>query len=298
MPPLFSLFLLLGLLLGPVLQAQNGLCFDRSLSLSSAEQITCRANGQPLTLRLQGGQSLTLMPPDMARLNQARIRSLRTDTLPSHQGPDRCISTAELDTFFVSEDFFLLDVIVEVPFSADGTFEGQSRLGWELLRQAGNCQGPRQTDSGPVTLTVKDIQARNLTLSARYEYLKQLDPTEQAGFAIQPGDLAEIRLIRGNDQSQARARLALMQQLLEQQPIFCQAPSIDPALPPDKALKRLSSPVTIRYFEAKHAPRAQALSEAIQFLFALPTQDLQVEDMQAAYGGTVPVADYLEVWFQ
>jgi hypothetical protein len=286
------------LLAGPAL-AQSPWAFEVRIPLPGSDQITWQAGAQSVQTTLDSGNRLVLMPPDMAQVDPGRIQLVQTDTLPPQgNSPARYVAHCVVDTLFFGERLFLTDVPVEVPYFADGTFAGTSRLGWHVFDGVGVCRGPQVTDGGEPSLVIQRVAAAAQPLEARFQQLLTWDESQASLFPLQAGDIEEVRLIRCDDAPSTRQRLATMKRLLSAHAQFCAGTSVDPAVPPAAALARIQHPVTIRYFEAQHAPRAEAMAQLLAYLLAIPSTEIFVENMVPHYGNHPPVLDYLELWFR
>lgn len=275
--------------------AQSYFLFDAELPMAADGSLTIHP-ANPLEVQMDQGNSLRLTPPDMALIPPARIISFASDTI-SRQGPDEIVMDMVLDTLFLTEAVYLTTVPVEVRAFDDRTFEGVSTLGRGLLAQIGRVSGGlRGTPAGQGSLIIEGVDPSMVPASQRFDfYLGSLFPFS-AGFPFQQGDLAEIRLISCNNLDDTFFILEELEYLFEQQPVYCASPSVDPAIPPSAAVARLGSQVTVRYFEAAHAQRAEALAELISGLFGIAPANVQTEDMRPFYGGNTPIQDYIEIW--
>jgi len=278
------------------LSAQDGYAgrdyfsFDVELPLGPGNTLGLGQQGD-IAARLDTGARIVLVPPDMARIEARHLLRIETDTLPQAAGTARCLSTCQLDTLFLGPELFWLDVRVEVPFYADGTYEGTSRLGQEALSALGE-RWSRQ----PEALRIEGVDPVHQPLASRRAQLRRFDPP--ATFPLARGDIAEVRLIPGSGQARAQARLAALGELLVEQPLFGQDTSVEDQLPRAKALARLTHPVTVRFFANEDEARAQALAAAATYLLGLPPSAARVENMLPAFGGVSPRTDYLEIWVQ
>ncbi len=243
-----------------------------------------------LAIPLQDGAEVKLIPPDMAMIPQERILRFELDTITNPNGPSSILSTCWLDTLYIDKDIFLTDIPVQISYFEDGTYEGTSGFGQDLLLEIGEWEISADQHS----LTFNQVSLANQTPLFRLEKLRQMNPG--AYFPFQIDDIEEIRLIRASSSSDVDQRIFLLENLLSTQPLFCKQPSTDPQLPPASALARIQAPVTVRYFEPFHAERASALGEGVAYLLGLQPTEVVIEDMLPSYQGQVPVQNYLEVW--
>ncbi len=271
--------------------------FDTNISLVDAEHIEIFGiDNSPVILN--AGSQLMLIPPDMAKVDQKYIQQVRTDTISMASGLDKCISTCFLDTFFINEDLFLSDVRIEVPYFIDGTYEGASEIGWKVFNQLGDCKGPVMKSDSSFVIHIERMDPAFMTLRGRLKNLLAIDSDTDPQFPLQWGDIEEVRLIKCNTRGATQQQIEIMNDLLSKQSFFCEAPTVDPQVPPAKAVARIDKAVTVRFFEPIHEERAVAVAESISYLFGIPMEEIKVEDMLSAFGGTPPFQDYLEVWFQ
>ncbi|MEM7655800.1 MAG: hypothetical protein AAF399_06700 [Bacteroidota bacterium] len=268
--------------------------FETILDLPDEQHIYLNPGGtRPIALG--SGYEIRLIPPDMALIDQARIQQTKADTIAQSGGPALIRTTCWVDSLFLTSDLFLLDFPMVIEYYEDGTFEGVSTFGWELFQRLGECVGP-QMEAGQAILRIRNLPADHLSETARFRHLLTVDPILATSLPFQTGDLGEIRLIGCNRRPQTQEKISSLATLLGNQALYCQSHSVDPQVPPIPAVSRLQQPVTVRFFEDQHQERAQALAEAIAYLFDMEQQEVLVEDMQAAYNGRVPIQDYLEVW--
>lgn len=270
------------------------LSWSAVLHLPDADHVSLPVPGGALSVPLGPGDIIRLVPPDMAALAPAGVLSVETDTFPQGNGPARCLSRCLVDTLFLGDGLFLTGVEIEVPFFEDGTYEGASSFGIETLNQLGQVGQPIPLPSGGAELRIVSVEAGRQTMLGRRLSLEQLQPGP--AFPLAQGDLQEIRLIRGNDRPATRIAMEVLLLALLANPHFCQDPTADPAIPPQKALDRLPKPYTVRFFEPAHAMRAEALAEVVAYFFQVPRSQVAVEDMLPAYQGQPPLRDYLEIW--
>lgn len=268
-----------------------------TLHLEDVEHIRIAAGGG-IDLRLTPDDRLSLTPPDIAQIPIGRLSEFETDTLVGPTKPARCVSRGTVDTLFINGTLFLTDVPVEVAFFTDGTYEGESTFGIQLLTQAGRHGSPQGVRGDGAMLRIEKPAPQYLTNKGRWLQLQNLDLSEQPNFPLQPGNIWEIRLIRCNQSPQAEQRLQEAFNLFKQQEVFCQDPTEDPTVPPSEAVARIQTPITVRYFEGEHAQRAEALADCLAYLFLVPRNQIAVEDMLPSYNGVSPEDDYLEVWFR
>lgn len=274
----------------------NYVRFDKEIALPDLTHLPLYACDNQL-VELEQGSKISLIPPDMAKIDRSRILRIVSDTLAARLGKAKVISICELDTLYISKDLFLTHVEVEVPYFVDGTYEGTSSFGWEVLNQISTCRGPVQSGT-QASLLLESVEPSALSFESRYQNLLNLAPATASEFPFHVGDVYEIRLIKCNSLAKTESKIDYMEDLLYRQPLFCKSPSVDPMVPPSSALTRIQSPITIRYFEASHKERADALGECLSYLFQVPMSDIEVVDMRPAYGGNSPESDYMEVWFQ
>ncbi|MEM9987197.1 MAG: hypothetical protein AAF804_19050 [Bacteroidota bacterium] len=262
---------------------------EHQIELGSDQSLTLLRDAS-LPVPLGAGAQVKLVPPDMALVPQDRILRFAQDTLANPSGPSSIISTCWLDTLFIDQGVFLTEVPVQVSYFADGTYEGTSSFGQDLLLEIGEWELSTDQES----LIFKEISLANQTPDFRLHKLTQITPG--AYFPFQTNDIEEIRLIRASSSLEVDRKIDLLENLLTSQPLFCTQPSTDPQLPPASALARIQAPVTVRYFEPFHAERASALGEGVAYLLGLPPTEVVIEDMLPSYQGQVPVQNYLEVW--
>lgn len=276
-------------------QRDSFLTIDRDIILPDIDHIELYGLGNQSIL-LNTNNQITLIPPDMAKIDRNRILRIKTDTLKGTTGVAKCISDVLIDSLFITEELFLTNARIDVHYNLDGTFDGESVFGWQALNQIGTCNGPSRGSGG--SILIQGINPSNMTFNARFKTLATLALDEDSDFPFQPGDLDEIRLIKCSSQLSTENKINGMEDLLNQQPVFCTTPSVDPQVPPQTAISHIHHPVTIRFFEPYHAGRASALADCISFLFVIPISDVYVQDMLPAYNGIPPIKDYIEIWFQ
>lgn len=293
------LFLFLGLCTIQVVPAQASYDGGKDLvvNLPAIDQIRLEALGNQ-AIALTADTLISLIPPDMARLDQRRILGCENDTFASVIGPDQVLASCWVDTLFITPTVYVENARVEVQYFADGTYEGSSSFGWQALSELGPVSGPIPVASGGAQLFVEQNRATPTPVSSSAVSSGSFDPSTYPQFPFTIGDIDEIRLIKCNTYPATESRLASMDQFLGENVVFCNELSVDPIVPPQKALNRINYPITIRYFEPVHAERATVLAEVIADQLQISNIDVHIEDMLPSYKGVPPKRDYLEIWFK
>lgn len=275
--------------------AQSYFSFDAELPLEADGSIMIHPEN-PLRMEVDQSNVITLTPPDMGKISPSRIMSFDSDTL-RRSGPDEIVMSILLDTLFLTESIYLTSVPVEVRAYEDRTFEGKSTLGYLVLNQIGQVSGPgRSAQTGHPSLLVRNLDPSMIPDHQKFDfYAGNLVPFSTS-FPFTQGDLVEIRLISCNNLDDTFYYLEELEFLFQQNSIYCDQVTIDPTIPPTAAVSRLPSRITVRYFEAVHQERAEALTDLISGLFDMPVSAVQIEDMLPFYGGNTPVNDYIEIW--
>lgn len=270
--------------------AQSYFSFDAELPLETDGSLTIHPEN-PIRMEVDQSGTLKLTPPDMGKIAPTRILRFESDTL-RRSGPDEIVMSIILDTLFLTDAIYLTSVPVEVRAYEDRTFEGKSTLGTAVLRQLGQLSA----STTQASLLIKNLDPVMISNTQKFDfYAGNLFPFS-ASFPFSPGDLAEIRLISCNNLDDTFFYLEELEFLFQQTRMYCDQVTVDPSIPPSAAVSRLPSRITVRYFEAAHQVRAEALTDLISGFFSIPAASVQVEDMRPFYGGNTPIHDYIEIW--
>lgn len=270
--------------------AQSYFSFDAELPLEPDGSLLIHPEN-PIRMDVDQSGILTLTPPDMGKIPSSRILRFESDTL-QRSGPDEIVMSLLLDSLFLTDAIYLTSVPVEVRAYEDKTFEGKSTLGTSVLNQLGQVSA----SSTQASLMIRNVDPAMISDNQKFDfYAGNLVPFS-ATFPFAQGGLAEIRLISCNNLDDTFYFLEELEFLFQQTRIYCDQVTTDPSIPPSAAVSRLPSRITVRYFEAAHQVRAEALTDLISGFFSIPAAGVQVEDMLPAYGGNTPIQDYIEIW--
>lgn len=270
--------------------AQSYFSFDAELPLEADGSIMIHPEN-PIRMEVNQSRIVKFTPPDIGKISPSRILSFESDTL-RRSGPDEIVMSILLDTLFLTEVMYLTSVPVEVRAYEDRTFEGKSTLGTSILTQLGQVSAS-STQGG---LMIRNLDPSMIPNNQKFDfYAGNLVPFS-ASFPFTQRNLAEIRLISCNNLDDTFYYLEELEFLFQQSRIYCNQVTTDPTIPPSAAVSRLPSRITVRYFEAAHQTRAEALADLISGLFSIPMASVQVEDMLPFYGGNTPIHDYIEIW--
>lgn len=272
--------------------AQSYFSFDAELPLQADGSIMIHP-ANPIRMEVNQSKIVKFTPPDIGKISPSRILSFESDTL-RRSGPDEIVMSILLDTLFFTEAIYLTSVPVEVRAYEDRTFEGKSTLGTSILNQLG--QVSRSASPTQAGLMIRNLDPSMIPNNQKFDfYAGNLVPFS-ASFPFTQRNLAEIRLISCNNLDDTFYYLEELEFLFQQTRIYCEEVTVDPAIPPASAVSRLPYRITVRYFEAAHQARAEALTDLISGLFNIPDTSVQTEDMLPFYGGNTPIYDYIEIW--